>query len=325
MNQISPAPLNLGNPQKTIGHNRANAQIILITMFVFIAVGIFFVVMGMGRKRPNDVIAFVGGGIGMLVIAAGLFWGYRAQLRIKCQVFEHGFATTDWLGHHNECLWDDITEVYEFVGYFRNTYRPNHWVYTICTKDGRKFKLDMALSNVAGLGAFIFDAVKERLLAQAMNVYQSGGTASFGDELGVNTRAFVSGQQELAWGEVEKIRFGKMNDVIIHQTGKRTPWKWIIHSKIANYPVLVALIRQIAKPPITQAIIEDVHGMPPTSVPIHSMGPAGSNGDVSARLGTDVRELLMMGYTMEQIHQVLDGKISLEELERSKPAGKPMR
>ena len=320
MNQILPAPLNLGNPQKTFGHNRANAQIILITMLVFIAVGIFIIVMGMGRKRPNDVIGFVGGGAGMLVISAGLFWAWRAQLRAKCEVYKRGFALTNWLGRSTICRWNDITQVYEFVGYYRNTFRPNHWVYTVWTKDGQKFKLDMALSNVSGLGALVFDAVTDRLLAQGLDTYRSGGTISFGDEVGIHSRGFVSGQQELAWADVEKIQFGKTKDLIIYQIGKRTPWKWIIHSKIANYPVLVMMILHVAKPPVTQAVIEGISVSSPSPIP--GAAPA-SIGEISGRLGRDVRELLMVGYSMEQIHEVLDGKIGLEELEQSKPAGKP--
>lgn len=320
MNQNPPAPLNLGNLQKTVGHNRTNAQIILITMLVFIAVGIFFILMGTGRKRPNDVIGFVGGGVGMLVIAAGLFWAWRAQLRVKCEVYERGFALTSWLGRSTLCRWNDITQVYEFVGYYRNTFRPNHWVYTVWTRDGQEIKLDMALSNVSGLGAILFNSVTERLLAQGLDTYRSGGTISFGDEIGIHARGFVSGQQELAWADVEKIQFGKTKDLIIYQTGKRTPWKWIIHSKIANYPVLAMTILHIAKPPVTQAVIEGVTVRSPKPTP---GALSGSIGDISGRLGYDVRELLMDGYSMEQIHEILDGIISLEELQRSKPAGKP--
>jgi hypothetical protein len=52
--------------------------------------------------------------------------------------------------------------------------------------------------------------------------------------------------------------------------------------------------------------------------------PPGSIGDLSARLGTDVRDLLIMGYTDHQIRGVLRGEYTLDELRRQRPKGKPM-
>ena len=42
--------------------------------------------------------------------------------------------------------------------------------------------------------------------------------------------------------------------------------------------------------------------------------PPGSVGDVSARIGYDMRELMMAGYSWEEIHSVLHGGRTLEEL-----------
>jgi len=52
--------------------------------------------------------------------------------------------------------------------------------------------------------------------------------------------------------------------------------------------------------------------------------PPGSIGDISARIGTDVRELLIAGYTHEQIQAVLCGECTLDELYKQRPKGKPM-
>ncbi len=41
--------------------------------------------------------------------------------------------------------------------------------------------------------------------------------------------------------------------------------------------------------------------------------------------GYDVRELLMDGYTVEQLHGILRGDYTLEELRQMKPAGRPQR
>jgi hypothetical protein len=45
----------------------------------------------------------------------------------------------------------------------------------------------------------------------------------------------------------------------------------------------------------------------------------GSPGDVSTRIGTDVRDLIMAGYSERQIARVANGEITLEQLLRSRP------
>jgi hypothetical protein len=52
--------------------------------------------------------------------------------------------------------------------------------------------------------------------------------------------------------------------------------------------------------------------------------PQGSIGEGSDWLGTDMRELLIAGYTDEQIRGVLRKEYTLDELYRRKPKGKPM-
>lgn len=53
--------------------------------------------------------------------------------------------------------------------------------------------------------------------------------------------------------------------------------------------------------------------------PAASGWPPGSVGDVSARLGYDVRDLKMAGFGDDEIDQVLYGQRTLEDLLRSKP------
>ena len=48
--------------------------------------------------------------------------------------------------------------------------------------------------------------------------------------------------------------------------------------------------------------------------------PPGSIGDTSVRIGTDVRELYIDGYTQADIHKVLTGELSLSELMRQGPS-----
>jgi hypothetical protein len=57
-------------------------------------------------------------------------------------------------------------------------------------------------------------------------------------------------------------------------------------------------------------------------VPAYKAGtgwPPGSIGDISARIGYDVRDLKMMGYSETQINRVLYGQMDLQQLLKSEP------
>ncbi len=251
----------LGNRQKVFGPNRANVRLLLYAALVFVLVGLVLVGIGLGKKYPRDKAGFVGGGVAMLFIAGGLFVGSRMQLKVQVEVCDQGFAARDWLGRRRTCRWDDVDTVYEFIGYYRATYRPNQWVYTVRAKDGHRIKLGMTIDNVRGLGHTVLYEVGKRRLPQALKTYRAGGLVDLG-QISLSVQGLVSGQQLLPWDQVEKIRFGRMGDVSIYQKDKRVPWKTLLHPHIANYPVFRAVIHQVAIPPQTQAIIED-----PTFVP----------------------------------------------------------
>jgi hypothetical protein len=59
--------------------------------------------------------------------------------------------------------------------------------------------------------------------------------------------------------------------------------------------------------------------MKPRDTRTKSGWPPGTIGDLTVRVGTDVRELMMEGYRLEQIYDVADGKYSLEELRQRGP------
>ena len=52
--------------------------------------------------------------------------------------------------------------------------------------------------------------------------------------------------------------------------------------------------------------------------------PPGSIGDISARIGYDVRDLLIAGYTHDQIAGLLRQEYTLDELCKAQPKGPPM-
>ncbi len=307
----------LGNLKRAFGPNRANAQIILYTIPVFVIVGLVFFVSGLGRERTRDLVGFVCGGSGMLAIAAGLFWGYRRQLSARAEVYDEGLVWKNWIGAPRVVRWDDVTAVLEFIGYYRHYRHANQWQYTVRTRDGGQVKLTMAVENANGLGLLVLSETGKRLLPRLLESYRSGGTVQFGEQFGISQRGFVVGEHVLPWEQTARITLGPRGDLLIHRQGQRVPWKMLIHSRIANFPTFRAMIYEALStcPAAARPLIEDAH--PPASPAQPAQG--GGIGDIGARLGVDVRDLLRDGYRMEDIHRVLDGEITLEELLSSRP------
>jgi hypothetical protein len=50
-----------------------------------------------------------------------------------------------------------------------------------------------------------------------------------------------------------------------------------------------------------------------------SGSPPGGIGDLSGRVGYDVRDLIMAGYGLDEIHEVALGRCTLEELLQRRP------
>jgi hypothetical protein len=302
--------MSLGSLKTTFGPNRANAKIILYVMPVFILVGLVFI----GGLWVATVL--------MWIIAAGLFWGYRAQMSAKVDVYERGLAAKDWLGRKSSFRWEEVTEVYEFIGYdLRRAglgWRPIQWVYTVHTKDGQRIKLDMGYENIRGLGHFVLAETGKLLLPAAQAALKSGGTAAFGGQIGLSTRGLVSGPETLAWADVEKIRFTRTADITIHRKGQHVPWKLVMHGNIANFPAFQVCLHEVVKGTPAEAVLED----PFARVPPQGGQPAANIGTVSAAIGYDVRDLLMEGFTMPEIQRVVRGEITLAELRKAGPQAK---
>ena len=296
----------MGSLKSTFGPNWANAKIILYVMPVFIVVGLIL------------IASIPVGGVAMWLIAAGLFWGYRAQMGAKADVYEHGIVAKDWLGRVHSFRWEDVTAVYEFVGYHQRGF-PNQWVYTVHTQDGQRVKLDMTYETVRNLGHVVLTETGRRLLPKAQEILGAGRAVSFGESLAVSAGGFVSGGETLAWDQADRIRLDGMLNLTIHRQGQRLPWKMVLHSHIANFPTFRAVLHEAVKGTLAEVALED---------PLLERAQAAANqpkaniGTVSAAINYDVRELLMQGYTMPEIQRVAKGEISLKELMQAGPQKK---
>jgi hypothetical protein len=240
-------PFNMGELKKSFGPNMANARIFLYVMPVFILVGLILI-----AKIPV-------GGIGMLLIAGIFFWGYRVQLRAKTDIHAKGVAMTDWLGHSQSFHWEDVTAVYEVVGYDsrRGGWRARTWVYWVHLKDGRKVKFDMVYEHIQNIGYMILSETGKAFLPQSLELYKAGQTVSFGNPISISPQGFMSADQTLAWKDVSEIRITETGDLNIRQTSRRTPWKLVMHSKIANFSTFRAFLHEVVKGTPAETTLKD--------------------------------------------------------------------
>ncbi len=238
--------IGLGPVQTTFGPNKANAKIILYVMPVFILVGLVLI----------GSIPF--GGILMLVIAAGLFAGYLMQMRARVDIHQNGLAGIDWRGRRFAFRWDAVTGVYEFIGYNQHTgHGANQWVYTVHTRDGQRIKLDMSYEKTRSLGYTVLKETGKLLLPAAQEALRSGGTVSFGEQVSLDQGGFVAQGGTLPWDQVEKIEINRSGDLLLRRKGLMVPWKMVMHSAIANFPVFRSLLHAAVRGTPAELLLED--------------------------------------------------------------------
>ncbi|MBN1220129.1 MAG: hypothetical protein JXM69_14470 [Anaerolineae bacterium] len=316
-----PKNSDLGTLQANYETNPAHARDLLGFIVLFALAGLVVLVMGVTQNDIRNQLLIGGGGLLLLAVGMRIYFAFRGRLNVSAAVYDNGFIFTDRRRRPISCRWDDITEVYETITYSgRRMSHPRWWAYTVQQSGGQSVRLDNAIKGVRSLGLTLQQEVDKRLLPQAIAAYKAGETVAFGPHLGLNRQGLVAGSKLLPWEQVTEIKFSQMGNLQIHQKGRLRAWLTIIHSKIANYPTLKAMMRQAVElnPSATPPVIHDA-----SQRPVPSTQPAdiaqGNIGSISARLGVDVRELLMEGYTMTDIQGVLQGEYDLDELRRRKP------
>ncbi len=282
------------------------------------AVGLLLV--GYGQRSSPDRLLLSGGSLLLVAVGAGLLLTIVGRLNVSATVYEYGFVLTDHLRRQVPCRWDEVTEVYETITYRDHRMRyPRYWRYTVLRQDGQPIRLDDAIKHNRKLGRLIQQEVHRRLMPQLIEAYQAGGTVTFGPQIGLNPQGIVSGGELLRWEQVAEIRYSRQGDVQISLGAQHRRWRRVPHSNIANYDTFKAMVDQALdlSPFSTPAIIHD----PQQPQPVISTSDVSPNSiaGLSVRLGYDVRDLFVEGYSLRDVQGVLRGDYTLEELRQRKP------
>jgi hypothetical protein len=142
--------------------------------------------------------------------------------------------------------------------------------------------------------------------------YGAGERISFGPHV-----ALAEGMLHLPGGSLplntlEKLRLDADGNVLVRRLGWDEP------------PTLVPAAEVEHADQFVRATNHLIQGIPYLRRRSSTGWPPGSIGDISARIGTDVRDLLIAGYTDEQIRGLLRREYTLDELYKQRPKGKPM-
>lgn len=142
--------------------------------------------------------------------------------------------------------------------------------------------------------------------------YDDGGRISFGPYVALVEGTLHVPGNSLFLNTVDKLSLDADGNVLVHCLGSEEPPIVVPGAEVVDAARFVR---------ITNRLIRTIPYLQRRS----STGwPPGSIGDVSVRIGTDVRELLIAGYTHHQIRGLLRGDYTLDELYEQRPKGKPM-
>ncbi|MBV5323476.1 hypothetical protein JZU51_01770, partial [bacterium] len=84
-----------------------------------------------------------------------------------------------------------------------------------------------------------------------------------------------------------------------------------MHPKIANFPTFRALLLEAVKGTPAESKLKDPALERARKQQELANAPKGNIGTVSAAVGVDIRELMIEGYDLKDIHRVAGGEITL--------------
>jgi hypothetical protein len=137
--------------------------------------------------------------------------------------------------------------------------------------------------------------------------YRSGETVRLGEGVSLSQEGLLVDGEQVGLNTVQPLRVDDRGNVVISRIGARESWLVVPTSSVDNVGMMLEAVNQLVKD-VPYLERRSVTGWPPGSV-----------GDVSARIGYDMRELMIAGYSWKEIHSVLHGGRTLEELLERNP------
>ncbi len=181
--------------------------------------------------------------IGLGVGVAFLVIGY-IQARQNIQVFDQGFTYIK-AGATRVIRWDEVESVQQQIVLQRVYFIPVATLYTynIRTIRGETLKLNNSVGKVAQLGALIQSETFKRLMPQAIESYNGGGTLQYG-KLSINQVGISNGKETVAWAQVKGVQISN-GFIAVKKEGKWLTWANVSVAQTPNFFIFLALVDRI--------------------------------------------------------------------------------
>lgn len=264
MTQISPSEAHtLGPLQATYRPRPLPAKILLAAAGVSLVVSLFSFASAISnyfddssvlsdRFRQDSILTGLMIGLFGLLLVAFLAALYYTHQKRRVEVYANGFVFNNWRTSL-VFRWDEVTEVYGFPVYgktgggYRSS-RVANWMCIVCRNDGQQAKFG-GLEKIGELGQTIQVEVAKRILPQAIETYQRGGSVQFGSQLSLSQQGLSDGKKLLPWSEITEVKLDRQNAVTIMQKGARMPWKYLTGHQVSNPLLFKAIIDKLNKGP----------------------------------------------------------------------------
>ena len=146
--------------------------------------------------------------------------------------------------------------------------------------------------------------------ASMLERYHLGETIHFGARVKLNQDGLFVGQEQIELNTIQSLSLDESGNIVIRQLGMAEPRLGVHAITVDDADAMIDVVNNLVREiPYTQR--RSVTGW-----------PLGSIGDLSARIGYDVRELFIMGYTDADVREVTAGRCTLEELLECGPSPK---
>lgn len=142
------------------------------------------------------------------LLGVSLYYGIGVLLKKgrRVTVFDKGLMESH-RGKNTAVRWEDVNELWlavvEHKAYGVVTTGVTHR-YVIVTKDGRRYKYDDGLQNVAQLGDTLVQKIPPLIVTRSLKAFDAGETVSFG-KLSLSRSSLAYKKQVIPWSDVANI------------------------------------------------------------------------------------------------------------------------
>jgi hypothetical protein len=203
------------------------------------AMAFYFLWKPFGTNPPPREVMLIGGGAfvaGSLVLIGMALW-----VRTLIYLVFHSALVQARGGSASIFRWEEISEVFEKPMGTDSRFR-------IALSDGRTRNIASIVKNHRALGETIVARITERVLPQALRIFEKGGSVPFGP-LAISPDVLTYKDKQVTWGQVARLNLefnpqAKSTQLVVRVGGQFLNWCSVPVRSIPNLRVFLELVRR---------------------------------------------------------------------------------